>query len=317
MEKVLVTGAGGYIGSCLCGQLLDEGYKVRAMDNFYKGQCDALIPYISNPNFEFVAGDVTNLEDVRKCVDGVGSVLHLAALVGFPRCVANKELAKLTNNAGTYNVAEVVKELNRHNSDPIKLIFSSTGSVYGRVLDNICTENTPMNPQSLYGETKVYGEKTIREQCSDALIYRFATAFGVGHTTRINLLINTLVYEAILNRCLTIFEADAYRTFIHVRDMARSFIFGIQNYWKMKYRIYNIGSDHMNSTKREIAESIREKTKCYITYADVMKDADCRDYKVSYEKIMDEGFTTTISIEQGIKELIDVTPLIRVRHNYD
>ena len=224
--KILVTGGGGYVGSVLCRTLLNAGHKVRCIDNFSHGHCDALIPLCRNPSFEFKRADVTNVFDVIDIVKDVDAIIHLAALVGFPECKQNPSLARLINVSGTDYLADVA---------PVNMpfIFASTGSVYGKVIDTLCTEDTEAAPLSQYGITKLEAESIIRKRRQHSVIYRFATGFGVSPNMRVNLLLNDLVYQCVHNKCVTIFQADFMRTFIHVEDMAKAFLHAIDNYWDM------------------------------------------------------------------------------------
>ena len=308
MKKILVTGGGGYVGNVLCRLLLYEGYEVRCMDNFHKGQCDALIALASSPNFEFMHGDITNVSDVKKATRDVQGVVHLAAIVGFPACVKQPSLATAVNVDGTFNILE-------HRNRDVPLVFASTGSVYGKV-EGICTEESPLNSVSLYGDTKKAAEIQVREE-PNTVCYRFATGFGVSPCMRVSLLVNDLTFQAVTNKCLNIFQADFKRTFVHVRDMAESFLFALRNYDQMQdQKVYNVGSNELNWTKRQLAEYISSKTKAFVSYADVGEDLDQRDYSVDYSKIETAGFTCETSMEEGIQELINVAPLLQIRHQY-
>ncbi len=161
---------------------------------------------------------------------------------------------------------------------------------------------------SLYGKTKIEAERLVLAE-PNTLVYRFATGFGVSPCMRVNLLVNDLVYQAIHNKSLTIFESGAKRTFIHVHDMARAFLFGIKQQWT---GIYNVGSNNNNYTKRDIAELIKKKTNCFVTYAEIGKDEDKRDYEVDYDKIDKERFNLLYSVENGIDELVKVCKLINI-----
>jgi len=305
--KILVTGGGGYVGNVLCRDLLDQGYKVRCMDNFHKGQCDALIALASKSHFEFMHGDVTNVSHIKKALDGAEAIIHLAAIVGFPACDAQPSLATAVNVDGTRNILEF--------RDPeVPMVFASTGSVYGKV-EGVCTEDSPLNAVSLYGDTKKAAEIAVRDE-PNTISYRFATGFGVSPCMRVNLLVNDFTHQAMTNKCLNIFQADFRRTFIHVKDMSRAFIFGINNYKKMSYNTYNVGANNLNWTKRELAEYIAEKTGALVNYAETGVDLDQRDYEVDYSKIQGEGFKCTTSMEDGIDELMKVTPLLQIRHQY-
>ena len=311
MKKVVILGAAGYIGSTLCSQLLkDENIKVLAVDNFYKGSCDTLIPFVSNDRFEFAFGDVTDEVHMSKLLDGADVIVQLAGLVGFPICEKYKSLAHSVNVYGMYVVL-------KHRPENCKLIYSSTGSCYGAV-EGLCTEETPTYPLSWYGQTKLTAEKLTLEE-ENTIVHRYATAFGVGYnTTRVNLLINDLTYQAINNRSLNIFQADFFRTFIHVKDICESIYHTMINFDDMhkKHRVYNVGHKDLNFSKREIVEIIKEKTGCHVTYAEVGQDMDQRNYRVDYSRIYDSGWEAKIDIEQGINELIKVTPLLTGWNSY-
>lgn len=310
--KILVTGGGGYVGNVLCRKLLKNGYEVRCLDNFHKGQCDALLSLVSNPNFEFQYGDVTNYVDCKNAINGVDGIIHLAAIVGFPACKRQPALSKAVNVDGTQNIVNL-----RNEYACIPLVYASTGSVYGKV-ENICTEESQKLPQSIYGMDKLSAEDIVRNT-NNTVSFRFATGFGLSPCMRVNLLVNDFVYRAMTEKTLTVFQADFRRTFIHVQDMASLFEFGLRKLLnkELKHKVYNAGSNKLNWTKRELAEYVRAKTGCYVTYAEVGEDPDQRDYEVDYSKLEAEGFKTEYTMEQGINELIKAAPLLQIRHQYE
>ena len=303
MEKILVTGGAGYAGSILVDKLLDEQYKVKVLDNLMYNQTSHL-PFFINKNFEFVRGDIRDKETVSESLKDVDLILHLAAIVGAPACKKNTKLAEEVNIEGT-------RIINSFRSNNQTLIYASTGSNYGK-LDEICTEESPLNPTSLYAKTKCQAEDEIMSR-GNSVALRFATAFGVSPRFRYDsLLINDLVYQALNNRYLVIYEADAKRTFIHVRDMAESYLFTIDNLDKTRNNVFNVGSEKMNCSKRDVVSKIKEilknkeKINLDIFFAEIAEDEDKRDYEVSYEKIRKIGFETKISLNEGIEELINV-----------
>jgi nucleoside-diphosphate-sugar epimerase len=308
--KVLITGAAGYVGSNLCKTLLNRGYAVKAMDNFSKGHADALIPLMTHPLFEFVYGDVSVLNDCKKAIEDVDGVIHLASLVGFPACKRQPGLSELVTVKGTENMTNV-------NTYRLPFVFASTGSVYGKVED-ICKEESPKNPLSEYGIHKLAAEEIVTST-PNTISLRFATGYGVSPCMRVNLLVNDLVYQAVKNRTLTIFEADARRTFIHVKDMAKAFILGLETLVNElpHEKVYNAGSSDSNMTKRELAEHIKAKTGCHIFYGNTGKDIDQRDYEVDYSKFATLGYTPDYTMEQGIDELIKVAPILQGVHRYE
>jgi nucleoside-diphosphate-sugar epimerase len=292
--KILVTGGAGFIGTTLIPVLLGEGHKVRVLDNLMYGG-DQLLPFFRNPDFEFQRGDIRSLEDVKRAVQGQDAVIHLAAIVGYPACRKDPKLAEEVNVQGTKNIAALVS--------PSQLVlFGSTGSNYGAV-EEICTEETPLNPLSLYGQTKTLAEAYLMEHCS-TVAFRFATAFGLSPRLRLDLLINDFTYRAVTQQYLVVYEKHFMRTFIHVHDMARAFAFALKNADKMRRHVFNVGSDRMNFSKQQVCELIERQVKCYVHYADVGEDVDKRNYVVSYRKIGELGYDTTVTVEQGIGELV-------------
>jgi nucleoside-diphosphate-sugar epimerase len=308
-QSIFITGGAGYIGTSLIPLLLERGHQVTVYDSLMFNNGDKLLPYITNPNFKFIAGDVRDAESVAKHIKGHDIVIHLAALVGFPICrEKGEEESHSVNVIGTQNVINAL-------SEDQYLLFGSTGSNYGEVLD-VCTEETPLNPLSIYGKTKTDAEYLVLAR-DNSTAFRFATAFGVSPRLRLDLLVNDLTFKSLTEGYAVIYESHFMRTFIHVRDIARVFLFAIDNHEQMKNNVYNVGSNNMNFSKKDVCELIKSKiSDSYFNYADVGQDADKRNYIVSYEKINDLGFDTTISLETGIDELIKTIPLIKMSNPY-
>ena len=292
--NVLVTGGAGFIGTSLVPMLLERGWKVRVLDCLMFGG-DPLLPFFRNPNFQFVKGDVRSPAEVSAAMEGCDVVIHLAAIVGFPACRKDPKLAEEVNVHGTRNVAAAAGR------DRL-VLFGSTGSNYGDVKEDICTEDTPLHPLSLYGQTKTIAEGELLTQCT-TVAFRFATAFGVSGRLRLDLLVNDFVYKAVTQQYLVVYEKHFLRTFIHVHDMCRAFLFAIDHRDRMAGNVYNIGSEKMNFSKQQICQVIEKQIPCYVHYADVAEDLEKRNYFVSYRKITDLGFDTTLSVEEGVGEL--------------
>jgi nucleoside-diphosphate-sugar epimerase len=304
--KVLITGGAGYIGTSLIPLLLQSGKNtVRVFDNLLYGG-DHLLQYISNHNFEFVRGDVRNEAQLTSAAMGCDVIVNLAALVGFSACRADPQAAWNVNASGVANLIKAT-------SPSQYIIQASTGSNYGNV-DGICTEETPLNPLSIYAETKVKAEELVRHR-EDHTIFRFATAFGVSPRLRLDLLINNLTYLAVTQKYLVVYEADNMRTFLHVRDIAKCIHDAIFR-TDLKGNIYNVGSEHLNYYKRIIADLICDMTGAAVNYVDYDEDIDKRDYEVSYKKIAASGFDYTINIHNGISELIRSFALIEEKSKY-
>ena len=305
--KLLITGGAGYIGCVLVPLLLEGGYQVRVLDNLMFGGT-GLLPHFGNPHFEFVKGDIRDERAVRDAMHGCDVVIHLAAIVGFPACRKFPDLAQTVNVDGTKVVARVAgsKRL---------VLFSSTGSNYGAIVDEICTEETPLRPLTIYGKTKTAAETFLREHCN-TIAYRFATAFGLSPRMRLDLLVNDFVYTAMKMRQLVVYEAHFMRSFIHVYDISRSIVFAIENAQHMQGQVYNIGSESMNFSKGQVCEMIRQKVDFYLHYAEVEEDPDKRDYVVSYRKIHELGFDTTIGLDEGIDQLVRGLEVVDVKNEY-
>lgn len=304
--KVLVTGGAGYIGSVLVPLLLQRGYEVTVLDKLMFG-CEGMLGSFAYPNFRFVRGDVSEQSTLKECLRGQDLIIHLAAYVGYPICKKYPREATQTNLHGSMLLDKL------RGDTPV--LFGSTGSNYGVVTDEVCTEETPLNPVTLYGETKTLAEKLFRES-GNSVCYRFATAFGISPRLRLDLLVNDFCYRAAKLKSVIVYESHFKRTFIHVRDIGKSFLFAIDNYERMKDQVFNVGSNTMNFTKAEIAYKIKERVDFYLHFADFGKDEDQRNYEVSYEKIDGLGFQTTISLDQGIDELLRVVEAIELSNPY-
>lgn len=309
MKSIFITGGAGYIGTTLIPLLLENGYKITVYDSLMFNNGDKLLPYITNVNFNFINGDIRDFKNLSKCIKEHDVVIHLAALVGFPICREKGELESYdVNVVGTQNVINSI-------SKEQYLLFGSTGSNYGEVL-GVCTEETSLNPLSIYGKTKTEAENKVMKR-DNSTAFRFATAFGVSPRLRLDLLVNDLTYKSMTEGYAVIYESNFMRTFIHVKDIANVFLFAIKNQEKMRNNIYNVGSNKMNFSKKEICELIKkELPNTYFNYADVGSDADKRNYTVSYEKINKLGYATTFTIEDGVKELIKTIPLIKITNPY-
>ncbi len=306
MAKVLVTGGAGYVGSVLVPRLLAAGHQVRVLDSL-KYQQASLVPICLDPGFEFVRGDVRDREAVKGALEGTDVVIHLAAIVGAPACARSPELAEEVN----YQATVVLDECR----DPSQgIIFASTGSNYGAV-EGVCDEDTPLNPLSQYGVTKTRAETALLE-AGNAIVYRFATAFGLSPRLRLDLLINDFTFQAIKNRQLIVYEKGFRRTFIHVHDMARAFAHAVDTYDAMKDQVYNVGHESMNYNKEDVALAIKSKVDYHLHYAEFGSDPDKRDYEVSYERIRRTGFETTITLDRGIDELIKGFDMITLHNPY-
>ncbi|MBI3828316.1 MAG: NAD(P)-dependent oxidoreductase [Planctomycetes bacterium] len=302
MEKILVTGGAGYIGSVLTPMLLDAGHQVTIYDNIMYG-AQPLLGFASHKNLNLVKGDVREASEVAKVVKGHDWIIHLAAIVGYPACAADPLRANSVNVEGTRNI---VKSMGKGQ----RLIFASTGSTYGKV-EGTATEETPIAPLTLYGRNKRDCEELIKASCQDFILLRFATVFGSSPRLRLDLLVNDFVYQAIHNRQIILYEGHFRRTFLHSFDAAAMYPFCIANYEKMRGQTYNVGDETMNYTKKEIALKIKEYVEYYLHEAEVGHDQDQRDYAVDYGKLRNLGYRAKISMDGGIQELVKIFRVLR------
>ena len=305
--KILVTGGAGYVGSTLVPLLLREGHEVLVLDNLVYGG-GGILPLFGLPGFDFIRGDVCDPATLKRALRGADAVIHLAALVGYPACKREPELAVKVN-------LEATRLLNALREPEQRVLYASTGSNYGAVVGELCTEDTPLRPLSLYGETKTKAEQELLKT-GNVLVFRFATAFGVSPRMRLDLLINDFVYSAVRNRNLLIYEASFKRTFIHVRDMARAFLFALEHYDLMADNAFNVGTELNNYSKRDIAHLVKRHVDYYLHFADVGSDEDQRNYEVSYRKLEGLGFRCLTSVEDGVRELIAAATALDVTNPY-
>lgn len=272
---IFVTGGAGFIGSALVPLLISKDYLVTIYDLFNFGS-ETLFSCTFSPNLRLIKGDVRDEELLKESMKDADFIIHLAAIVGYPACSKNPELAQTVNVDGTKNI---IKNLKPNQ----KIIFASTGSCYGAIPEGFCTEETPLNPLSLYGRTKAECERLVKERPEGGVTLRLATIFGVAQRLRLDLLINDLVFKALKEKHFEVYEANFKRTFLHIRDVARAFLFAVENYDQMRGEIYNVGGDSLNYTKLEICNKIREFVPtCEITPSLNGSDADKRDYQVKF-----------------------------------
>lgn len=295
--RVLVTGGAGYLGSVLCEHLLNAGYQVVVIDNLMYQQ-QGLFHLCANPHFEFVRGDVRDEAMMRNLVKQADVLIPLAAVVGAPACDQDPWLARSVN-------LEAVRIINRLRSPRQLVIYPTTNSGYGTKSGNsYCTEETPLEPISLYGQTKVEAEGELLAS-PNSITLRLATVFGMSPRMRLDLLVNHFVYAAVIDAYIVIFEKDFKRNYVHIRDVADCFLYCIRNAEKMVGRPYNVGLDAANLSKEELANKIKEYVaKFYIHFAPVGSDPDKRNYIVSNQRLREAGFEANRSLEEGIQELV-------------
>ena len=303
--KILITGGAGYIGSKLVSHLFNkpkfwDPLEITVYDNLMYNQLSVL-PHIGNPNFRFVRGDVRDSKKLLKEVEKADKVIHLAAWVGAPMCEEDPRGALEVNQYSTADIAH-------HLSPNQEIIYPMSNSGYGVGGEDFCTEESPLNPISVYGTTKAESEKYVLEHPKSTVL-RLATVFGPSPRPRIDLLVNDFTWRAWKEKCLVLFESHFRRNYIHVSDVCRAMEHflnegGTQN-------IYNVGLSDANLTKKELALAIQKVLPdTAIIESEIGSDPDKRDYIVSNDKIEALGWKPKYSIEDGVKQLLEMFPII-------
>jgi nucleoside-diphosphate-sugar epimerase len=301
--RILITGGAGYIGSILVPRLLEAGHPVRVLDSMRHG-VPSLLAVAGHPNFEFQLGDARGEETLRRAMASCDVLIPLAAIVGAPACDRDQIGAATINR-------DAILLMNRLRSCEQRIIYPCTNSGYGtKSGDVFCTEDSPLDPITLYGRTKVEAERALLDS-PNTLTVRLATVFGVSPRMRLDLLVNTFVFEAVTRRYLVVFEKDFKRNYVHIRDVADLFLHAIQNFDAMKGRPYNCGLDEANYSKAELAELVREQVPgFFVHYSEIGSDPDKRNYVVSNQRLREAGFEAKRTVRDGIRELIQAYQML-------
>ena len=303
-QTILVTGGAGYIGSVLTRQLLEKGFTVRVLDSLMYGG-EPIVDLFNYPNFQFIKGDVRTEADVRRAVEGIDCIAHLAAIVGDPACAQDQDLTRTTNLDGSRLLYQLANEAGVQ-----KFVFASTCSNYGKMEnpDEYANEDSKLAPVSLYAETKVATEQFLLSQpktnaCKPTCL-RFSTVYGLSLRPRFDLTVNEFAKELALGRELTVFGEQFWRPYCHVFDLARSVVSVIEApEEKVAFEVYNVGDTSENYQKKMIVDEVRKVLPdSKITY--VSKTEDPRDYKVSFDKIRNKlGFKLKFTVPDGVRQI--------------
>ena len=305
-KKVLITGGAGYLGSVLAEVLLNKGYNVTVYDSLMYKQT-SLLHLCNETRFNFIKGDVTNKKQLLPQIINNDIIIPLAAIVGAPACDANEELATAIN----YTQIEFIVDNLRIDQ---QLIMPNTNSQYGSS-DKIITEESPFNPLSHYAITKCKAEEYIMDW-ENGICLRLATVFGSSPRMRTDLLVNDFVYKTITEGCLVLFQSKFKRNYIHVRDIAETFLFCIRNYDKLNGQVFNVGLSDANLNKMELAKKIKTYyPNLVIIENEFSTDIDNRNYIVSNDKLESYGWKPKYSIDDGIKELITAYQMVITDNN--
>jgi len=299
--NILITGGAGYIGSELV-QYLINSHKVTVLDNMMYDHT-TLLRYTQREDFNFVKGDVRDLNLLEQLVSSHDVIIPLAALVGFPLCDRDPRAAQEINQ-------DVNTWIAQNKSKDQMVIYPCTNSGYGVSVDgSVCTEESPLNPVSLYGKTKVAAEADYKN-VDNHVTFRLATVFGPGSRMRTDLLVNNFVLKALKDRMLVLYECEFMRNYVHLADVCRAFRFVIDNWDSCKNETYNVGNDSINMNKLQLAQTIQNHIPIEIIKAEFNSDPDVRDYIVSSEKFYSKGFECKYDLDDGIKQLVKAYAII-------
>lgn len=268
--KIMITGALGYLGTQLLSQLVDTDVEIIAIDNSTEAISSRLGSFLYNTKFSFYNVNVTDTQRLN-ALPKVDLIVHLASVVGYISCNITPGLAHDTNVIGTENIANL--------NTPV--IYLSSGSIYGEIGD-VCNEETQINPKSLYAEHKVLGEKAVSRVSN--VILRPATLFGCSYKIRDDLLVHTLIQDAVKTNYIDLYQPYARRSFYSVRKMASLLKYICENYSKFEGEVVNVGCETGNLTKRQLCEIISKYTNTDIRIVPG-QDLDSRDYNIDYGKL--------------------------------
>ncbi len=309
-RHILITGGAGYIGSYLTSELLRANQRVTVVDSLLFGG-ESVVPFLHHPNFNFVKADVTEPRAIKDSLKDdwqkPDAIVHLAAIVGFPACQAvGPQVARRYNVEATKKVFEQAVDLGVE-----RFVFASTYSNYGLSVEGQpVTEESPLNPQSLYAETKIAAEEFLLSQ-KDAtcapLLFRFATLYGMSPRTRFDLIVNQFVLEAFTKHALIIYQRGYSRSFVHIHDVVRGVMVGLEaEQSKIRGQVFNLGTDHGNYSKDDIVQLVLKRIpETVVEYKDLTFGGDMRDISVSFAKIKKVlGFDTTLNVDDGIRDLL-------------
>ena len=299
--KILITGGAGYLGSEMCKSFLPE-HEVVVIDKLMYDS-NSLLRYTQDNKFTFIKEDVTNISVLKEHMASADIIIPLAALVGFPLCRDNPNVAQEINH-------DINRWIAKNKSTDQLVIYPCTNSGYGVSVDgSVCTEESPLNPISLYGKTKVAAENEYRN-IENHVTFRLATVFGPSSRMRTDLLVNSFVLKALREKILVLYECEFMRNYVHIYDVCRAFKFVIDNWQTCKNETYNVGNDSLNMNKLQLAQTIQNHIPLEIIQAEFTSDLDKRDYIVSSEKFYNKGFKCEFDLDDGIRQLLKAYAMI-------
>lgn len=301
--NILITGGGGYIGSVMTLELLEHGHKVTVLDTFVHGE-NSLAACCAHPDFAVVNGDARDPLVLAPLVEDHDVLIPLAAMVGAPLCARDPSAALALN----YGAVDTLCDLAR---DDQWILYPNTNSGYGTsAVNEPCTEESPLNPISVYGQSKCAAEARVLRR-ENSIAFRLATVFGASPRMRTDLLVNDFVLRAARDRSVVLFEPDACRNFVHVRDVALAFLHAFRHWPTMKGQVFNLGDTDANMSKLDLCKRIQEHVPGFDYFIGDGEDPDKRNYLVSNAKLEATGWRPYYALDDGIAELLKLYRTLR------
>jgi nucleoside-diphosphate-sugar epimerase len=300
MAKVLVAGAGGYIGIPLCNKLLEAGHSVVALDRYFFGK-RRVESFSNNPRATVLVEDIRNVD--TKMLANINVVYDLAGLSNDASADINPELTQSINCEGGKHLASTAKEAGVR-----RYIYSSSASVYGHGVRQRLTEADDCRPQTLYAESKLKVEETLDKLADsgfEPVIFRNATVFGLAPRMRFDLAINIMTLRAWKERTVYIMGGGVqWRPFVHVNDVVRALMLGLEADAELVAgEIFNVGGDDMNYQIQQLAQFVLDVIP-NVTIHRIPDDPDKRTYNLSFAKIKQRlSFEPAIRAHEGIVEI--------------
>jgi len=301
IEKVLVVGGAGYIGSALVERLLELGHKVRVLDLLIYGD-DPISAFYDHPDFELIQGDFRHIHTVVGAARGMDAIVHLGAIVGDSACSLDQDLTIEINLRATRTIAEVGKGFGVK-----RFIFASTCSVYG-ASNEILDERSDLRPISLYARTKMESE-TMLLGFSDTTfaptILRFGTVYGLSGRPRFDLVVNLLTAKAVQDGEAGILGGQQWRPLVHVKDVAEAIVLTLQAPLdNVRGQVYNVGCNEQNYQIADLGRLIKEMMPT--ARIAIQPKEDNRNYRVRFDRIRNVlNFQPRHTVRDGIQEIID------------
>lgn len=302
VEKVLVTGGAGYLGSVLVRELLKDGYKIKVLDNLMFGK-ESLAGVWANRNFDLIVGNILHIDDVVEAVRDVDAIVHLAAIVGDEASVDDPLKTITDNTLATVNLATVCKKFQIN-----RFIYASSCSVYGAgKSERKLSELSKLSPVSLYAQSKIDSEIELLRLADENFaptILRFATLFGWSPRMRFDLVVNLFTLMAFQKKRIKVFGGEQWRPFIHTNDAASAIVKVLESPIKNTAKaVFNVGADNQNLRILDVAKTVGR----VVGGVDIDQEEtqqDLRNYNVSFSKIRNRlKFKPKMSLAAGISEI--------------